>query len=158
MAVLQEEDLVGLTGSIWETVFGRAVEPVAPRVLADAIAGTTAVTACVAITGGWQGSVEIVLPLAGALRAAADMFAMAESELDDDLVNDACGELANIAAGNIKGMIVEPTKLGLPTVVRGTDYTVAVPGTRVVCEAAFDCEGIPLRVVVQSPSDLPPIG
>ena len=158
MAVLQEADLVGLTGSIWETVFGRVVEPVASQVVCDAISGRAAVTACVAITGGWQGTVEIVLPLAAAVRAASDMFAMDQSELDDDLVNDACGELANIAAGNIKGMIVEPTRLGLPTVVRGTDYTIAVPGTHVVCEAAFDCEGLPFRVVVQSPTDLPAIG
>lgn len=157
MPVLQEEDLVGLTGSIWETVFGRAVQPVESASIDPSLAGSVKVTACVAITGGWNGTVEIVLPLPAAVRAAMDMFAMDESELDDELVHDAVGELANIAAGNIKGMITEPTKLGLPAVVRGSDYTVSVPGTQVVLEAAFDCDGLPFRVLVQSPTDLPSV-
>jgi chemotaxis protein CheX len=154
--VLQEEDLVGLTGSIWETVFGREVIAVDPASVVDVIDAGVRVTANVAITGGWNGNVSFVMPLAGAVRAAADMFAMAEDELDDDLVNDAVGELANIAGGNIKGMIEEPTKLGLPTVVRGADYSMSVPGTHTVVEAAFDCDGLPFRVLVQSPNDLPP--
>jgi chemotaxis protein CheX len=155
VAILQEEDLVGLAGSIWETVFGRDVVPVDAAAVAEAIDAGVRVTANVAITGGWNGNVSIILPLAGAVRAAADMFGMAEDELDDDLVNDAVGELANIAGGNIKGMIEEATKLGLPTVVRGADYSVSVPGTHTVIEAAFDCEGLPFRVLVQSPNDLP---
>jgi len=156
--VLQEEDLVGLTGSIWETVFGRAVEPVSPDDVAEIIDGAVKVTACVAITGSWDGAVEIVLPLSAAVRAAADMFGMGEDELDDELVHDAVGELANIAAGNIKGMIPDATKLGLPTVVQGTNYSVSVPGTKIVCEATMECDGLPFRVVVKSPTDLPPIG
>jgi chemotaxis protein CheX len=156
--VLQEEDLVGLTGSIWETVFGRAVEPVPMDGVLAALVGDVKVTACVTITGGWNGNVTIVLPLTAAVRAAADMFGMAEDELDDELVHDAVGELANIAGGNVKGMISEATKLGLPTVVRGVDYTVSVPGTHVVVEAAFTCDDLPFVVLVESPTDLPPIG
>ena len=79
-------------------------------------------------------------------------------ELDPTLVDDAVGELANIAAGNIKGMLVVECKLGLPAVVRGTDYQVTVPGTNVVCQAAFLCEGHPLKVLVQSPTSLPTVG
>ena len=155
MSVLQADDLVGLTASIFEAVLGRTLEPVdddVPR------ASTEQVVSFVAITGEWEGSVGIVMSMTGATRAAADMFAMEEADLDEELVNDAVGELANIAAGNLKGMLVADCKLGLPTVVRGTDFRVSVPGTRVVCEAAFQSDGEPVRVLVQSPTDLPAIG
>jgi chemotaxis protein CheX len=86
------------------------------------------------------------------------MFAMEEDELDEELVGDAVGELANIAAGNIKGMLVEACKLGLPTVIRGSDYRVSVPGTSIVLEATFECDGDRFSVAVQSPTALPAVG
>jgi two-component system chemotaxis sensor kinase CheA len=86
------------------------------------------------------------------------LLAMVEDELDEALVDDAVGELANIVAGNIKGMLVEACKLGLPTVIRGSDYRVSVPGTSVVLEAAFECEGERFTVAVQSPNALPTVG
>ncbi len=83
------------------------------------------------------------------------MFQMSAEELDDELVRDAIGELANIAGGNVKGMIPLACDLGLPIVATGLGFTVSVPGTRVLCEAAFEYEGQPFSVVLHSRHDLP---
>ncbi len=91
--------------------------------------------------------------LAGVL--AADMFAMAPEDLDLELIRDAIGELANIAGGNIKGIIADPCELGLPIVAEGASYKVSVPGTRTVCQAAFACAGQHFTVSLNSGSDFP---
>lgn len=133
-----EDDLAGLTGAIWESVFGIGAEPVAPAAAADRLRGRT-VTACVHITGDWEGSVAMTFTPALCRRLASGMFAMPDEELDDELVRDAVGELANIAGGNVKGMLPVATELSLPQIIEGDSYTVSVPGTAVLCEAAFDC-------------------
>ncbi len=139
-----ENDLSALTAGVWEAFLGLEAEPTGPG-LGD---GGPFYTASVAIGGGWDGSVSLVMPLVLARAAAAAMFGLGEAELDADEVVDAVGELANIIGGNIKGMIEEPCTLSLPMVACGTDYSVSRPGTEIVRSVTLLSGGRPFEVAV----------
>lgn len=148
-----EDDLVGLTAAIWDSVLGMGAIPVPPR-LAETIPGPR-VTSSVNITGEWEGSVALTFSPPLCRRLASGMFGLDDGDLDDELVRDAVGELANIAGGNVKGMVPFETVLSLPQVISGEGYTVSVPGARVLCEAAFDCEGELFTVAIHGRSEFP---
>lgn len=149
-----EDDLIGLTGAIWESVLGMGALPIDPAAAADRVGGPT-MTACVHITGEWEGSLAMTFGRPLCRRLAAGMFAMEDADLDDDLVRDAVGELANIAGGNVKGMVAAETELSLPQIIEGTGYTVSVPGTMVLCEAGFECGPDTFVVTVHGRSEIP---
>jgi chemotaxis protein CheX len=153
MSVL-EDDLIGLTGAIWESVLGMGALPVDP-VDATARLGGHTITACVHITGEWEGSLTMTFGPALSRRLAAGMFALDDADLDDELVRDAVGELANIAGGNVKGMVPAETELSLPQIIEGTGYTLSVPGTRVLSEAGFECGADTFVVTVHGKADIP---
>lgn len=139
-----EDDLTALTGGVWEAFLGMACEP--DHVQAPCPGPFF--TSCVNISGGWDGSVSLVIPKPLARAAAAAMFGMTDDELGDDEVVDAVGELANIIGGNVKGMIDDPCTLSLPMVAVGTDYQVSVPGTALVQSVSLLSEGLPFQVAV----------
>lgn len=149
-----ETDLIGLTGAIWESVLGLGADPLPPDRALDRL-GPVTVTSCCHITGEWEGSVALTFDPALCRRLASAMFALPDDELDDELVRDAVGELANIAGGNVKGMLPADTVLSLPQIVEGERYTISLPGTRVLCEAAFDCGGDVFVVTLHGRTDLP---
>jgi chemotaxis protein CheX len=135
------------TADVWGAVLGMEAWP-ADR--PPPAAGRPTLTGCVHIAGGWQGVVMLVCPADLADRAAAAVFAVPPADLAPDLVHDAVGELTNMIGGNLKALLPPPAFLSLPTVTRGTDYTVHVPGTRTVIEQAFDCEGRSFLVAVRA--------
>lgn len=139
-----DDTLVQLTQAICDSVLGLEVWPTDP---ATALPHEH-LTASVHITGSWNGTVSFDFPWDLARTVAARMF-----ELDDssppspDEVCDALGEIANIAGGNIKGMVDQECNLSLPTVTEG-DHRMAVPGAETVSETTLVCEGLPFRVVL----------
>jgi chemotaxis protein CheX len=145
---LLADDLAGLTGAIWASVLGREVQ--ACPMPADEVTAGHTVTACVHITGGWTGSVEVALPTDLAHVVAAEMFGLEVAGLTREDVRDAVGEIANIAGGNIKGMIDEPCELSLPVVAEGASYVVALPGTQVTSTAVLSSDGIPFCIRLHS--------
>jgi chemotaxis protein CheX len=103
-------------------------------------------TSSVTISGAWEGAVLFELcPGLDRLLAAA-MF-QAE-KLGEDDVGDAIGELANIIGGNVKGLLLEPSRLSLPTVVSGRHLNLRMPGSVLVGELFGWCQSLPLRVSV----------
>jgi chemotaxis protein CheX len=149
-----EDDLIGLTGAIWESVLGMGARPIDPSAATARLGGRT-MTSCVHITGEWEGSLAMTFGPALSRRLAAGMFGLDDADLDDELVRDAVGELANIAGGNVKGMVAAETELSLPQVIEGSGYTMSVPGTRVLCEAGFECGPDTFVVTVHGRTDLP---
>lgn len=105
------------------------------------------VRASIAVTGGWSGHVTLDVSRAGAGDLARRML-MAEDVSEDDVV-DAIGELVNVLGGNVKGLLLEESSLGLPEV--RTDPTVQ-PGTpragTEVCHAELVWAGHPVDVRV----------
>ena len=86
----------------------------------------------VTVTGTWEGVITTECSEAKAVELAAAMFEMEGNELAEDDVRDAIGEVANLLAGQYKCELPEGCLLSLPTVTKGTDYLVNVPGGRVV--------------------------
>lgn len=125
---LVDDDLTGLASAIWSSIMGLDTEP-DPAPAGTEVTGP-ALTACVHITGGWQGSVAVVLPSELAGEVASAMFDVPAAELTTEEVRDAVGELANIAGGNVKGAIDEACELSLPVVAEGDRYVLALPGSR----------------------------
>lgn len=139
-----ENDLTALTGGVWDAFLGMIAEP------ADAGPADDGpfYTSCVNISGGWDGSVNLLIPEPLARSAAAAMFGIADGQLGQAEVCDAVGELVNIIGGNIKGMIEEPCALSLPMVAVGTHYSVSVPGTELIQAVTLSSEGQAFQVAV----------
>ena len=53
-----------------------------------------------------------------------------------------------MTGGNIKTLLPGPSQLSLPAVVEGSDYRVIVPGSHVVTQLAFECQGEPVKVTL----------
>lgn len=150
--LLAQDDLVGVVTAIWDQVLELPLAELSPDAAEDLLDGRPTMTACVNITGGWEGSVSIVATTPLAVELASRMLGVADASLDLALVRDAFGELVNIAGGNAKGMLDEACGLGLPVVADGLEYRINVAGAEVACVAAFDCLGQPLVVTLHQRS------
>lgn len=137
--IIQHEELVRISEEIWSTVTGLPAVPSAAT-YATAL-GAEVVTGCVDIVGVWHGTVTVECDLDLARRAAAAMFGIEPEEVADEDLDDAVGELANVAGGNLKALVVGAGSLSLPRVARGADAHAVVPRGRVVERASFLCDG-----------------
>lgn len=134
-----KHEIDDVTKTAWETILGlRVTTDLEPRIPST---HDHTVAASVQITGGWNGAVVLFCPVALARQVASVMFAIDEREASADQVQDALGELANIISGGVKGLLPGECHLSLPTVADGTVYSLRVRGSRVVLEAAFECDG-----------------
>ena len=61
---------------------------------------------------------------------------------------DALGEITNMTAGNVKAMISPTLTIAPPSVVEGVDYKVRIPGTELVHQTFFQCDGVPFGVSI----------
>lgn len=110
--------------------------------------GARRLTACVQISGGWEGAVAVDCTEALARRVTASMLGMEEGDASPEDVRDAIGEVANVAGGNVKALLGVDCALSLPTVTEGVDLRLRVPGMRVVVELGFESEREPFRLLV----------
>jgi len=105
------------------------------------------VHASIAVTGGWSGHVTLDVSRTGADELARRML-MADEVTEADVV-DAVGELVNVLGGNVKGLLLEESALGLPQVrtddLAGTDPHHAATQ---VCHAELLWAGHPVDVRV----------
>jgi chemotaxis protein CheX len=106
--------------------------------------GTHTMAGRVHITGAFEGSVALQCSDGLARRAAAIMFATDEGRRED--AHEVVAELANMAGGNIKALMAEPSELSLPAVAEGIDLVDTVPGCRLVTAVSFECLGEPIKV------------
>lgn len=141
---LLDDDVAGLADAIWTSILGTSADPMpgAPAPVGRSVASS------VHITGAWEGSVTVVLPWDLAVDVAATMFGMPALELTTDEVLDAVGELANIAGGNVKGMVDGEAHLSLPTVAEGIDQVLAIPGSKVTASATLSHLGTPFAIQI----------
>ena len=103
------------------------------------------------ITGPWSGSVVVECPESFGRVVAAAMFGSEPEDVTDDELVDVVGELANMTGGNVKALLEGDSTLSLPTVVRGNDFCVVVPGTHLSRSLAYECSGhvFELRVLAK---------
>ncbi len=135
--MLQNDQVRSVIQNIWSSVLGLQVTG------AEAVSELHGdyLTSCVHITGGWSGALTIGCPVELARKAAALMFGMELTETGDSEMQDALGELANIAGGNVKSLLPPGCGLSLPTVAQGHDHKFVVPNSKVVGLTAYVCEG-----------------
>lgn len=137
-------DIAGVTVKIWQSVLGLELTEQREgfQIPSPMLLG------CVQISGAWTGAVEIASSEPMARSAAALMLQLDAAELGDGDVRDAFGELANMIGGNLKALLPGPSQLSPPVVVKGSDFTVALPGTTLLSRGTFRCNGEPVMVTV----------
>lgn len=131
------DELRSIMDSIWQSLIGDGLAAAGPEPAADD--GRPRLIGRVEITGEWEGAVTVDCDAELADRLAAAMFGMEPGGLEAEEVRDALGELANMAGGNIKSLLPEPSNLSLPTVVDGQDGP--LQPAQVLRSAAFVVDG-----------------
>jgi len=91
----------------------------------------------VSIMGDWSASLVVRLPESLATDVTAAMFAMEPGDVTLEELGDAIGEIANVAAGALKGAVDADCRLSLPSVTEGSDLRVGIPGASLHHEACF---------------------
>ena len=90
--------------------------------------GETHVAGTVGFVGRLSGVVYVYTTLAFARRITATLLALPETEVtEDEMINDAMGEMANMLVGHMKSRIADrgmPCVLTIPSVVRGSHFSV----------------------------------
>lgn len=149
MGPVTESDISRSTQTAWKAVFGSPLPVGAPPKPGAARAGRMLV-AKVQILGGVSRTVLIACPWEEAHKVAARFYRTEDAALDDALVRDVFGELANMVGGLIKRHYPNASRLTLPEVREGGGED--APGT-VLVQAVFECGRSPLSVrLLQSPS------
>jgi chemotaxis protein CheX len=141
---MTSEHLERITDEVWRTTVGLLVARTA-AVPAHEWAEPV-VSSCVHITGSWEGTVVLCMGKRLASLAAATMFAVDATEVTEDEIQDAIGELVNVIGGNVKALAPESSRISLPAVVVGSDYRLLVPGTHRSECLEFEHGGLRLRV------------
>jgi chemotaxis protein CheX len=133
-----------LTETIWRSVLGLDVQRAGET--ARAPGSERYLTGCVQITGSWEGTVTLDCSASLARVVAGIMFGVSPERAESVEIQDALGEMTNMTGGNIKNLLPSPSLLSLPSVTEGVDYTVTVPGARLLSQVVFECQGEPFRV------------
>lgn len=112
-------------------------------------------TACVLISGAWNGALTVRVSEILARRVASEMFAMADEDLTGDEVQDALGEVANMLGGNVKALIPGRCALSLPTVAQGRCDRLTAPGAARIraVDCTFDDQPIQVAILERTESD-----
>jgi len=90
--------------------------------LADRVQSAAYVSGIITLTGNANGQVAVMFPREVGISLVAQLLGMNGSEVDEEILRDGIGEIANILAGSAKGKLSEvgfDLKLSLPSVVTG---------------------------------------
>jgi chemotaxis protein CheX len=90
--------------------------------------GETHIAGTVGFVGRLSGVVYVYTTLSFARRITATLLALPEAEVkEDEMINDAMGEMANMVVGHMKSRIADrgiSCVLTIPSVVRGSHFSV----------------------------------
>ena len=122
--------------------------------LADESRDLGGIIALIGFSGPASGMLAISFPIETAMAMASRMLGT-EITVMDEMVSDAVAEMVNIIGGGAKAGFTEddqePINLGLPTVVRGSNYTVDYPTNSIWIEVPFESElgCLSIRITLQ---------
>ncbi len=103
------------------------------------------VVGTVGFIGDINGLIYLHLDLAFAKICTCHLLGMNETELDaagDEVINDAIGELTNMTVGSFKNGLCDagwPCKLTIPSILRGTNFSIEPISSAVRHVYFFDC-------------------
>lgn len=144
--VVTGDQIAEITRDVWQSFL--SLELVVASVDPFAALGGATSTGCVHISGEWNGSVFVQCTQAHAQQAAEAMFMADPGSLGPDEISDALGELTNMIGGNIKSLLPEPSRLSIPTVADGDNYTIRIPNAVLVDAITLVCEAGPVHLSV----------
>jgi len=133
-----EKEICDYTESIWKSILSLDVKPIQNGSVESE--KNYALAGCVQITGAWNGTVTMHYPMPLAKKVASIMFDLNGEPVENELIQDALGELTNMTGGNIKSLLPEPCFLSLPAVAV-TDSAMRVPGSELVSKITFEGNG-----------------
>jgi chemotaxis protein CheX len=99
----------------------------------------------VGFVGELNGLIYLHLDLGFARACTCQLLGMSEAELDDagdEVINDAIGELTNMTVGSFKNGLCDaghPCKLTIPSILRGTNFSIEPISSVVRHVYYFDC-------------------
>ncbi len=105
-------------------------------------AGAT-LTSEIRIVGERVWRLDVSCPFYTASVLAARIYRLPPAELDDDLLLDALGEVANILSGNLKGMLDGEYALTLPATRTGPPRAACAPAD---ISLELECDELPLAI------------
>lgn len=149
---LIREYITRAVNDVFKTMVGRVPSFVAQAELkggtteAASAEGRPQVVGTVGFIGDCNGLIYLHLDLAFARACTCSMLGMTEAELDeagDEVINDAIGELTNMAVGTFKNGLCDvgyPCKLTIPSILRGTNFSIEPISSAVRYVYHFECE------------------
>jgi len=108
-----DEELVAVFSAIAETLFDTELSPLSEPALPP---GRGALTARIDYRGGFAGSLSATVEEPLARQLTSIMMKIAPARCTQDDLYDALGEVVNIAAGNLKGLLPGDCQVSLPHV------------------------------------------
>jgi len=111
---------------VFTVVLGLDIQPELPEAKSKGPQSTER-TAIVGFSGSMRGSCELRVSLPAAREIVSAMMGGSAVEQDEDMVDDAIGELCNMIAGGWKGRFPDAAfdcRLSPPTVISGSDYRI----------------------------------
>jgi chemotaxis protein CheX len=121
-----EELVTRAVTELFSTMLGMQVLP-AP-LQAGLSNGETHIAGSVGFVGRLSGVVYVFTPVSFARRITATFLGLAQAaDAEDEMINDAMGEMANMVVGHLKSRISDrgmPCVLTIPSVVRGSHFSV----------------------------------
>ena len=136
---------------VFKTMLGRvpSFSTQAPHVTGDTLSTPEGhrpqVVGTVGFIGDINGLIYLHLDLALARLCTSHLLGMDESELDDagdEVINDAIGELTNMTVGGFKNGLCDagyPCKLTIPSILRGSNFSIEPISSAVRHIYYFDC-------------------
>jgi CheY-specific phosphatase CheX len=109
------------------------------------------------LTGAWNGTVTLNVPVSVASSLTSALFAIPAGEISAADRADVVAELCNVVAGNLKGLIQGEVTLSLPTALEvnaGEAGSQIPPGSGAIAvDAAFPFLGQPIAVrIIEYPA------
>ncbi|MCA8988818.1 MAG: chemotaxis protein CheX [Planctomycetaceae bacterium] len=138
--------IISSTKETFETMLDMQVERKFVKVV-DRNKPLLGITSVISLSGDLYGTLCLSMTRGTVLRLANRMMGM-EFEEVDELVSSCVSEFANVIAGSSKVALTDMNlNLGLPTLIRGSDYQIDFPSLSQPLCVSYHCELGPFLLV-----------
>ncbi len=144
--VFSSDEIFKLVQYIWDTVLEIDVTSSDAALQPDSADGF--LTGYVHVTGEWVGTMALSCPKGLARLAASTLLGIDRQEVSDDDMLDTVGELTNMVAGNLKGLIEGSCQISVPEVTQGLGRQLFPPGSLLLERVTFESGGQPFEVML----------
>jgi chemotaxis protein CheX len=144
------EQMPQIVHDVFLTMLGLAAAPLpeAPP------AGTEPMTAAIYFAGAWKGAVLFECDAQQAREITRRLMPDVIDD-EDEVQQDALGEITNMLGGNLKSLMPPGTSLSLPSVVEGSNYSLRICGDNRFERLAFATDIGPIMVTMVEVQDAP---